>query len=144
MTMKPGLARALRRFVGTMVMLVGGQAGIYRLLYPPPAFPQASADRVVVEANGSVHEIRDPAAVRRLVAFIRAPKEHGGLRMPHYMHLPNDAGSAVFYRGEQAQVRIVWVTRLIVLPAARNRDVWYFLSPREGAELQRLMGGNTR
>jgi hypothetical protein len=140
--MRPGIARALRRFVGTAVMLFGGQACIHRLLNPLPEFPSPRADRVVVEANGSVHEIRDPAAVRRLVAFIRAPREREGLRMPHFMHHPNPAGSAVFYRGEQAQVRIVWVPRLIILPAAHDRDVWYFLTAQEGLQLQRLMGGD--
>jgi hypothetical protein len=139
--MRPGIARALRRFVGTAVMLFGGQACIHRLLNPLPEFPSPRADRVVVEANGSVREIRDPAAVRRLVAFIRAPREREGVRMPHFMHHPNPARSAVFYRGEQAQVRIVWVPRLIILPAAHDRDVWYFLTPGEAAKLQRLMGG---
>ncbi|WP_420126563.1 hypothetical protein [Longimicrobium sp.] len=139
--MRPWKVRALRRFVGTAVMLIGGQAFIHRLLYAPPDLPSHRVDRVVVvDPEDFVYEIRDPAAVRRLVAFIRAPKEKEPMRMPDFIHRPNDSWSAAFYRGERVEAELVWAGRAIIFSVAHNQNVWYFLSAEEGAELQRLTG----
>lgn len=139
--MRSWKVRALRRFVGTAVMLIGGQAFIHRLLYPLPDLPSYRVDRVVVvDPEEFVYEIRDPAAVRRLVAFIRAPKEHDPKWMPESFHTPNDSWKAAFYRGERVDAGLVWAGRAIIFPVGHRQKVWYFLTAEEGAELQRLMG----
>jgi hypothetical protein len=146
MTMKPWLARPLRRFVGTAVMAVGGLAGIHGLLFPPPAFPPPHADRAVVSGiDGSRYEIRDPAAVRRLVGFVRAPREQAGMHLPNgRLHKPVDARTTTFYRGGQVEGRMLSNARILILSAGPHQDVWYFLTPAEGLELQRLMEMGTR
>jgi hypothetical protein len=146
MTMQPWLARPLRRFVGTAAMAVGGQAFIHGLLFPAPALPPADVDRaVVVQANGSRDELRDPAAVHRIVAFVRAPREEAGMHLPNgRLHKPVDARTTTFYREGQVEGRMFSNARILILPAGPHQDVWYFLTPAEGAELQRLMGESTR
>jgi hypothetical protein len=138
--MRSWLARPLRRFLGTAVMAVGGQAFIHGLLFPPPAFPPEDVDRAVVESNESREEIRDAAAVRRLVAFIRAPREQGGMHLPNgRLHKPVDARTTTFYRRGQVEGRMLSAARVLILSAGPHQDVWYFLTPAEGAALQRLM-----
>lgn len=144
MMMKPWMARTLRRSLLLTAMAVGGQAFIHGLLFPAPAFPPADVDRAVVEGNESRDEIRDPAAVLRLTAFVRAPKKEGGMHLSNgRLHKPVDARTTTFYRGGQVEGRMLSTARILILSAGPRQDVWYFLTPAEGAELQRLMGGNT-
>lgn len=141
MTMRPWLARPLRRFVGTAVMLIGGQAFLHRLYHPPPQMPPAGVDRVVVVDvfSRSRYEIRDPAAARRVAAFVRGSREHEGIRQPERVHHPIPMHTLTFYRGEREQGAVVWSGRLITVPAGRREHVWYFLTAGEAAEFQRLM-----
>lgn len=139
MTLTTWLARPLRRFLGTAVMLIGGQAFIHRLYFPPPELPPARVDRVVVDGFGSVYEIRAPAAARRIAAFIRGPRERDAVRMPEHMHHPPELYRLTFYRGDQARGTAIWVGRLISVPAGGRGHVWYYLTEREGADFQRLM-----
>lgn len=139
--MRSGFARALRRFLGTAAMAVGGQAAVHALLFPAPAFPPPHVDRAVTEGNGLREELRDPAAVRRLAAFVRAPREQPGTHLPNgRLHKPVDARTTTFYRRGQVEGRMLSTARIVILSAGPHQDVWYFLTPAEGLELQRLMG----
>lgn len=138
--MKPWLARPLRRFVGTAVMAVGGQVFIHALLFPPPHFPPADADRVTVWQAGGDREIRDPATVRRAAALVRAQRGREWERYPQIIHLPVDGRMAYFHRGEQALGRIVWNPAVLVLETGRHHYTVFRLTPAEAAELDRLLG----
>ena len=46
MTMKPWLARALRRALGTAALLVAAESLLHRTFYARPELPAADADRV--------------------------------------------------------------------------------------------------
>jgi hypothetical protein len=142
MTLKPWLARALRRFLGTAVMAVGGQAFIHALLFPPPVFPPADADRITVQADGSDREIRDPATVRRALAIVRAQRGREWTRYPEIFHLPSDGRIAYFHRGQQVQGRFVWNPAVLILETRHHYYVIFRLTPSEAAELDRLLGSD--
>ncbi len=140
MTMRPWLARSLRRFLGTTVMLFGAQHFIHRLYNPPPEFPPARVDRVVVSGtDGSRYEIRDPIAARRIAAFVRGPKKRQGERFPEHNHHPVELHTLTFYRGDRKSATVIQSGRLITVPAGRRQHVWYFLTEGELAQFQRLM-----
>ena len=73
MTMNTGLARALRRLVGGVAIMLAGMEGIHHLLYAQIELPPADVDRIVVASLPSrPHEITDRATVARIVRLFRS------------------------------------------------------------------------
>ena len=138
MTMSTALARMLRRTLINSALLFAALAGAQEMLLADPTLPPADVDRVVVEEqDGSQHEITDPAAVKRLVRFVRS---RGGKATPIrsgggcWFSAPDSTMSAEFYRGTELHA---WISQndetLLMGPA------YVVLSYRETAEIRRLM-----
>jgi hypothetical protein len=141
MTMPTWGARALRRFLLTMAMVMGvGQFFVYRTLHPRPGMPPRDVDRVVAgTGDGATRIIRDPARVRGIVAFVRARREEK-YRFNHGMRdILWNVPPLHFYRRGKVQARTRWTGQMIAIEA-RHEAVVYYLTPAEGAELQRLLG----
>jgi hypothetical protein len=142
MMMKPWMARALRRFLGTSVMLIGGQSVIHGLLYPGPEMPPAGTDLVRVLRGDGIHEITDPATVEGMTAFVR------GLRGPA-IRVAGDrmdafnTPTACFHRtaghpADEVLVCLQYAPDAMLLSARRDALV-YRISREAGARFQRLV-----
>ena len=137
MTMKTWLARALRRFLGTAVMVLAADAALYRALFPPPAFPAADADRVTVRMpDGGSHQITDPATVAGITAAVRKARSER-IRIPRQIH-GWDTPGVRFYRGQAERGWILCGPRYIGVPAGVHVAV-FSTGPDEAAELHRLL-----
>jgi hypothetical protein len=137
MTMKPAFARPLRRTLLTMTMLLGVHALLYGAVDARPELPPADVDRVSVwHPDGASYEIRDPAAVARMVAFARE-RRIGWMRVSPTLDFV-DFSRASFYRGAELRGWIAWNARTLEAPSGDATAV-YPLLPDERAELQRLL-----
>lgn len=138
MTLRPWLARALRRFVGTSAMMVGGLAALDDFLHATPELPPpAGVDRVQVATEDGSHTITDPATVARIVAIVRG--HQGELnRFPEIVCLLSSR-RATFYQGATPRGSISWGTQSIEV-TTRGEIIFLSLTPRRGAELVRLLG----
>jgi hypothetical protein len=139
-TMKPGMARVLRRVSLLVVMVLAGQFILYRSLFARVEFPSDGVDRVEVWApDGFSHQVTDPARVAGIVAFVRT-RGYPWMRVRNgpTMGMPN----ARFYHGEQAGRWFAWSSRSIVIPSADHLGVRP-LSHEETVEMQRLLGTAT-
>lgn len=137
MTMKPAFARPLRHALLTMAMLLGTHTLLFGAVEERPELPPANVDRVeVVTPNGASYEIRDPAAVARLVAFAREPRI-GWMRISPTICFVDLTGAS-FYKGAQMRGRIFWTARSLMVSSA-DATAAYPLTPDKHAELQRLV-----
>lgn len=136
MTLRMWLARPLRRFLGTGVMVAAAHAGSFRAFQARPELPPVTVDRVEVARLDGSRAITDRAAVARMVAIVRA---HPGewTRFPETVCLPGSPGAS-FYQGAARRGSIVLGTNVIVL-YTRHGSSTRMLSGRDAAELQRLM-----
>lgn len=140
--MNSHITRALRRFVGTAVMMVGGQAYIHGLLFPGPEMPPADTDLVRVSNADGIHEISDPATVQRLTAFARGL--HGpAVRMPGDRAQSFGIPTACFHRTalhptDDTFVCLKYAPEAMFLPA-RHDELVYRIRPEQGAEFQRMV-----
>lgn len=136
MTMRPWLARPLRRFLGTSVMVIAGHSGIYRIHHLRPDLPPAGVDRVEVVTMEGSRTITDPAAVARIVAIVRA-RDAEWERVPGSFCLLGTP-RASFYQGTVERGSIVLGPRAI---GVRSRHAFSsrVLSVQEAADLQRLV-----
>jgi hypothetical protein len=140
--MNSHVARALRRFLGTAVMMIGGQAYIHGLLYPGPEMPPAGTNLVRVPKADGIHEITDPATIERLTAFVQSLRGPA-VRMPrersHHFGVP----TACFHRTEihptdDTFVCLQYAQEFMILQAGHD-ELTYRISPAKGAEFQRLV-----
>lgn len=137
MTMRPWLARPLRRSLLMMAMLTASQTLLYRAVDALPELPSADADRVVVHTpDGAERVIRDPASVARMVTFARE-RRHGWIHVSPTMDFFNDT-YARFYRGGEMRGWISWSAWSLSAPT-RHASATYPLPPAERAELRRLL-----
>ena len=137
MTMKPAFARPLRRALLTMAMLLGVHTLLFGAVEERPELPPADVDRVeVVTPDGASYEIRDPAAVARLVAFARE-RRIGWTRIPPTICFVDLTGAS-FYKGAEMRGRVFWNARSLHVPSA-DATAAYPLTPGEQAELRRLL-----
>ncbi|HEX2078515.1 MAG TPA: hypothetical protein VHG08_12425 [Longimicrobium sp.] len=137
MTLKPWLARALRRALATGAMIVVAEAALYGTLYARPELPPPEVDGVEVLAMEGSHVVTDRAAVARIVAIVRS-RSAEWTRFPETVCLLGTPG-AVFYQGAVPRGSVTVGSRAIVLQG-RNGAATRMLSPREAAELHRLLG----
>jgi hypothetical protein len=137
MTMKPWLARALRRALGTMGILLAAENALYRVHHARPDLPPPGVDRVEVVTMEGSRSITDRAAIEGILDIVRS---HAGewSRVPGTVCLLGSPG-ATFYQGAAFRGTMVWGPGSIVLNDRRMEAV-RMLSPRDAAELQRLMG----
>lgn len=142
MMMKPWMARALRRFLGTSVMLIGGQSVIHGLLYPGPEMPPRGTNLVRLPAADGTHEITDPATVARLTTFVRELRGPAirvvGDRMDAF-----NTPTACFHRtgshpADEVFICLQYAADAMLLSARRDVLV-YRISPEAGARFQRLV-----
>jgi hypothetical protein len=137
MTMSPWLARSLRHALLSMAMVLGVHTLLFGAVEERPELPPADVDRVSVwRPDGATYEIRDPAAVARLVAFARE-------RRVGWVHVSPtvcfaDFSRASFYKGAELRGWIAWNARLLEAPTGEATAI-YPLAPNERAELQRLV-----
>jgi hypothetical protein len=134
--MKSWLARPLRRFLGTAAMMIAALDGIYRVHHARPELPPASVDRVEVSAMDGSHVITDRSTVARIVALVRSRDEEWS-RYPGGICLLGTPRVS-FYDGAVHRGTIVWGPRVV---GVQTRHAIYSrgVSPRDGAELQRLL-----
>lgn len=140
MTLATWIARPLRRFLGTAVMLAGGMSVIHHLHYPRPRFPHPGADRVTVWVDGTRREIRDPARVRRIAAFIRVRQARDWRPIPEFVAHFTDGRSVSFHRGARTVGSLIVTPELMSVPAGPRWTATLLLTPAETAELHRLLG----
>ena len=137
MTMNPWLARALHHALLTMAMVLGVHTLLFAAVEARPELPPADVDRVSVwHPDGASYEIRDPAAVARMVAFARE-RRVGWSRLPPTVCFV-DFSRASFYKGAEPRGWISWNARTLEAPAGDATAI-YPLPPNERAELQRLL-----
>jgi hypothetical protein len=136
MTMKPWVARALRRFVGNAAILLAAQEAYYRVLHDRPDLPPAGIDRVELSTFGGTHAVTDPAKVGRIVAIVRS---HDGewTRFPDEVCLLGTP-RIVFYQGGAEWGRMVLGPRVIGV-RTRHAISTRVLSPADAGELHRLL-----
>lgn len=142
MMMNSHLARALRRFLGTAVMMIGGQAYIHGLLYPGPEMPPAGTNLVRVLKADGIHEITDPATIERMAAFVRGLREPA-MRMSrdrsHFFGIP----TACFHRTSSHPTDDTFVclqyARDVMILQAGHDELTYRISPEQGAAFERLV-----
>ncbi|HYR10035.1 MAG TPA: hypothetical protein VEQ60_19835 [Longimicrobium sp.] len=137
MTMKPWTARALRRVLLLVVMVLAGQFVLYRSLFARVELPPDGVDRVEVWApDGFSHQITDPARVAAIAAFVRTRGDPWmRVRNAPTMGMPH----VRFYRGGQEGRWFAWSSRSIAIPSADHLGVRP-LSHDETVEMQRLLG----
>jgi hypothetical protein len=137
MKMEPRFARPVRRAMLTMAMLLGAHAALFAAVEARPELPPVDVDRVeVVTPDGTSYEIRDPAAVARLVAFARE-RRIGWMRISPTICFV-DFSRASFYKGSEPRGWISWNARNLQAPSG-DATAMYPLPPHERAELQRLL-----
>lgn len=137
-TMKPWIARTLRRTLLLGVMVLGAQALLYRALYADPDLPPADADRVeVLMWHGRHYEIHDAGMVARAAGFVRS-LDGPWTRVPGPVH-PAGLPRAAFYRGDRPFGWIMWSDRVAIVPAGDAMAVFY-INPGETAALDALLG----
>ena len=137
MTLNPWLARALRRFLGTSVTMLGGLVALDDLLHVTPELPPpAGVDRVEVSVEGGTHAITDPATVARIVAIVRG--HQGELSRVSEIVCLLSSRRATFYQGATPRGSISWGTQSIEI-RTRGEIIFLSLTPRRGAELVRLL-----
>lgn len=139
MILRTWIARPLRRFVGTALMLVGTMAVIDHLHLPQARFPRSGADRVTVWDDGAWREIRDPARVRRIAAFIRERQGRDWRAVPEFAQHYSNARAVLFHRGERLLGRVTFAPDVLSVEAGRRWGRQLILDPAESAELQRLL-----
>lgn len=138
MTLKPWLARPLRRFLGTAAMVIGGQACIHGLIFPGPEMPPADVDRVEVSTwDGFSYEVHDAAVVARVAGFVRS-LDGRWTYLPGFIG-PSQMPRATFYRGDHRTAWVMWNEEVAVVPA-RDGSAVFRLVPGEAAALDRLLG----
>jgi hypothetical protein len=137
MTMKPWLARALRRFVGNAVILLAAQEAYYRVLHDRPDLPPAGIDRVELRSFADTHVVTDRAMVDRILEIVRS---HDGewTRFPDQVCLLGTP-SMEFYDGGELWGRMVLGPRAI---GVRTQSAFStrVLTLADAAELHRLLG----
>lgn len=137
MTLHPWLARALRRFLGTSVMMLGGLVALQDFLHATPELPPpVGVDRVEVSTEDGAHTITDPAKVARIVAIVRGHR--GELNRVSEIVCLLSSRRATFYQGAAPRGSISWGTQSIDI-RVRGEIVFLSLTPRQGAELRRLL-----
>jgi hypothetical protein len=136
MTMKPWLARALRRALGTMGMLLAAENALYRVHHARPELPPPGVDRVEVVTMEGSHTITDRAAIDGILAILGSQAGEW-TRLPGTVCGPG-APNAVFYEGTVPRGSIFLGQRVITTQARRG-TVSRVLSPRDAAEIQRLL-----
>lgn len=137
MMLKTWLARPLRRFLGTSVMMLGGLAALDGFLHATPELPPpAGVDRVEVSMEGGTHTITDPATLARIVAIVRG--HHGELNRFSEIVCLLSSRRATFYQGATPRGSISWGTQSIEV-RTRGEIIFLSLTPRQGAELGRLL-----
>lgn len=136
MTMKPWLARALRRLAGNAAILLAAQEAYYRVLHARPDLPPPGIDRVELSTFGSTHTISDPAKVARILTIVRS-HDSEWTRTPGQVCLLGTP-SIAFYDGKEHRGRMVLGPRAI---GVRTRHAFStrVLSPANAAELHRLL-----
>lgn len=136
MTMKPWLARALRRLVGNAAILLAAQEAYYRALHARPDLPPASIDRVELRSFEDAHAVTDPAKVARIVAIVRS-HDGEGTRYPDEVCLLGTP-TMEFYAGGEHRGRMPLGPRVI---GVRTRHAFStrLLSPADAAELHGLL-----
>jgi hypothetical protein len=136
MTMNTALSRALRRFLGTSVLVVAGHTGSFLALQARPELPPAEVDRVQVVTMEGSRTITHRATIDRILAIVRS---HRGewTRFPETVCLIG-APTAELYQGAARQSVISWGPGIIRLQDHDGTSV-RVLSPRDGAELQELL-----
>ncbi|HEY0019257.1 MAG TPA: hypothetical protein VGC13_23350 [Longimicrobium sp.] len=138
MTMRPWMARALRRALLLAGMVLGAQTLLYRALAPRPDFPPADVDRVeVVTADGFSYPIHDAAMVSRAAGFVRA-LDGTWRHLPGFVG-PGDMPRATFYRGDQWRGWVMWNESVAVVPAGQDYAV-FPLRRGQAAEFEQLLG----
>lgn len=135
-TVPSWLARPLRRFLGTAVMMVAGHSGIYHVYHARPELPPAGVDRVEVVTMEGSRTITDRAAVTRILAIVRS-RDGEWERVPGSFCLLGTP-RASFYQGAAPRGTIVLARRAIGVQS-RHAFSSRVLSAGEAAELQRLL-----
>ena len=137
MTLRTWLARPLRRFAGTAAMLLAADTAVARALDVPADLPSAAADRVVVLEGGiPVREIRDPAAVARIVEFVH-DRRAGWIPVLPVVAIP-DISHLAFYQGAELRGAVFWNAHNLGASSGL-KTVVRPLTRTELAELRRLV-----
>ncbi len=135
--MNSWLAPPLRRFAGTAAMLLAADTAVTRALDVPADLPPVDVDRVVVLERGiPVRDIRDPAAVARIVQFVRG-RQAGWLPIPLTAAIP-DISHLAFYRHAELQGSVFWNAHNLGASSGLETAVRP-LTRSELAELRRLV-----
>ncbi|HYR10034.1 MAG TPA: hypothetical protein VEQ60_19830 [Longimicrobium sp.] len=136
MTMNTALSRALRRVVGTSVMVFAGHAGSFLALQARPDLPPPQVDRVQVVTMEGTRTITHRATIDRVLAIVRS---HPGewTRFPETVCLLA-APTAELYQGTVRRGVISWGPGVIHLQD-RHGTAERMLSARDGAELRELL-----
>lgn len=136
MMMNAGISRALRRFLGTAVLVAAGHVGGWRTLQARPELPPPGVDRVTVVTGDGSHTITHRATIDRVLAVVRS---HRGewTRFPETVCLLASP-TAELYQGSVRQGVILWGPRILHLQDRHGTSV-RVLSPRDGATLQALL-----
>lgn len=136
MTMQPWLVQPLRRFAGTLAMLIAAEATVQEILHVSPELPPATVDRVQVMTMEGSHAITDRRTVARIVTLVRE-RARPSTRIPEtvcFLGTPR----ADFYQGAERRGEMMLGVRVIVVPAGHER-VTMVLRERDAAELYRLL-----
>jgi hypothetical protein len=137
MTMNTHVARAVRRTLVLLVMLIGAQSFLYEWLHADPEVPPAAVDRVRVSfGEGPPHEVVDGAAVSRIVGIVRAHRGHGARVRGTVCFFGN---IVEFYNGAQRVGSMMLAGGGLVF-SARDEQVVVSLGEGEAEELRRLLG----
>lgn len=139
--MKPWLARALRRFFGNTMVVLGALGLYYETLHARPELPPATVDRVEVSTMEDAHTITDAATVRRIVTLVRSGRDEW-TRYPDGVCLLGTPRMA-FYQGVEHRGTIVWGPRAIGVQSPGSFSS-RGLSPADAAELHRLLAAEPR
>jgi hypothetical protein len=137
MIIDTSLAPPLRRALATLGMLAAGHAGAFRALQARPELPPAGVDRVEVVTAESRRVITDRAAIDRILGLVGSYRAEW-TRFPDTVCLLASP-SAAFYEGAEYRGSIVWTAQAIVLSSPGQGASTRMLSPREAAELRRLV-----
>ena len=139
MTMNSHAARAVRRTLVLLGMMIGAQALLHEWLHADPEVPPAAVDRVRVWfAEGPPNEVVDGAAVSRIVGIVRSHRGHGARVRGTVCFFGN---VVEFYRGEQVVGHVMLAGRGLVF-SARDEQIAVSLDAAEAAELRRLLGAS--
>ena len=135
MTMKPWVARMLRRFAGMAALAVGGQFLVWMAMYPRPELPRLPVDRVEVDHPGQRPcVIAHPAAASRLAEFVRGHRRE-------WITSPGDISypSATFYHGTEFRGWIAWNEHVWVASLNDRYLGVRYTRPEEKQRFRRLL-----